>query len=132
VNCARSVIELITLYWPCSIDALQPERAIVDGFPPTFFDGRENVRLLQWSGRQELNVVNRLIWKRHQLGMAEARLSSSVRTIVRHFVHNFLFCTNPFPSGILVRNDATKHRLEQRFRRNIIMSGPTFLRQPVS
>ena len=43
VNCARSVIELITLYWPHSIDILRPERASVDGLRPVFFSGQENV-----------------------------------------------------------------------------------------
>jgi len=43
VNCARSVIELITLYWPQSIDILQPERASVDGFRPIFFSSQGNV-----------------------------------------------------------------------------------------
>jgi len=45
VNCARSVIELITLYWPRSIDILQPERASVDGFRPIFFSSQGNVIL---------------------------------------------------------------------------------------
>ncbi|KAF9778765.1 hypothetical protein BJ322DRAFT_1114103 [Thelephora terrestris] len=31
INCARSVVELIILYWPHSIDRLQPEWASVDG-----------------------------------------------------------------------------------------------------
>jgi len=43
VNCARSVIELITSYWPHSIDTLQPERASVDGFRPIFFSSKGNV-----------------------------------------------------------------------------------------
>ena len=46
VNCARSVIELITLYWPQSIDILQPERASVDGFRPIFFSSQGNVNPL--------------------------------------------------------------------------------------
>ena len=45
VNCARSVIELITRYWPYSIDALKPERAIIDGFRPMFFSSQGDVRL---------------------------------------------------------------------------------------
>ena len=45
VNCARSVIELITLYWPHSIDILKPERASVDGFRPIFFSSQGNVIL---------------------------------------------------------------------------------------
>ena len=41
MTCARSVIGLITLYWPHSIDTLQPERASVDGFRPIFFQAKE-------------------------------------------------------------------------------------------
>ncbi|KIK18633.1 hypothetical protein PISMIDRAFT_109068 [Pisolithus microcarpus 441] len=39
VNCAHSVIELISHFWPHSIDSLQPERGIVDGLKPVFFSG---------------------------------------------------------------------------------------------
>jgi len=37
VNCAQSVIELITRFWPHSIDTLAPERGTVDGVKPVFF-----------------------------------------------------------------------------------------------
>ena len=40
MNCARAVIELIMLYWPHSIDVLQPERASVDGPRPIFFSSQ--------------------------------------------------------------------------------------------
>ena len=59
MNCARAVVELITHYWPYSIDILEPERAIIDGFRPIFFAGQENVRLLSWPDCQGLNVANR-------------------------------------------------------------------------
>ena len=39
VNCARTVIERITRFWPDSIDTLQPEHGIVDGLKPMFFCG---------------------------------------------------------------------------------------------
>ncbi|KIN94542.1 hypothetical protein M404DRAFT_380086 [Pisolithus tinctorius Marx 270] len=39
VNCAHSVIELISRFWPNSIDSLQPEHGIVDGLKPVFFTG---------------------------------------------------------------------------------------------
>ncbi|KAI6046365.1 hypothetical protein EDC04DRAFT_2598161 [Pisolithus marmoratus] len=41
VNCAHSVIELISHFWPNSIDSLQPEHGIVDGLKPVFFTGRD-------------------------------------------------------------------------------------------
>jgi hypothetical protein len=37
VNCAQSVIELITMFWPHAIDTLAPERGTVDGVKPVFF-----------------------------------------------------------------------------------------------
>ncbi|KAI6011661.1 hypothetical protein BKA83DRAFT_630943 [Pisolithus microcarpus] len=39
MNCARSVIELISRFWPNSIDSLQPEHGIVNGPKPIFFTG---------------------------------------------------------------------------------------------
>jgi hypothetical protein len=39
VNCAHSVIELITHFWPHTIDDLAQERGIVDGLKPVFFHG---------------------------------------------------------------------------------------------
>ena len=40
------------------------------------------------------------------------------------------FCTNPFHSGILVRNDTTKDKLRQRIGGSLIMSDLIFLHQP--
>ncbi|KAF7367491.1 UvrD-like helicase ATP-binding domain-containing protein [Mycena sanguinolenta] len=42
VNCARSVIEVITKFWPNSIDRLWPERGTVDGLRPIFFTNWES------------------------------------------------------------------------------------------
>jgi hypothetical protein len=39
VNCAHSVIDLITTFWPYAIDALAPEHGVVDGLKPVFFNG---------------------------------------------------------------------------------------------
>ncbi|KAI6094857.1 hypothetical protein EDD16DRAFT_1502638 [Pisolithus croceorrhizus] len=39
VNCAHSVIELISHFWPNSIDHLQPEHGIIDGSKPVLFMG---------------------------------------------------------------------------------------------
>ncbi|KAJ7151710.1 hypothetical protein C8R46DRAFT_1357916 [Mycena filopes] len=37
VNCARSIIEVITTLWPNAIDSLDPEEGTVDGLRPIFF-----------------------------------------------------------------------------------------------
>lgn len=42
MNCAHSVIELITKLWPYAIDILAQERGIVDGLKPVFFTGWNN------------------------------------------------------------------------------------------
>ncbi|KAJ7293966.1 hypothetical protein C8J57DRAFT_1444990 [Mycena rebaudengoi] len=39
VNCAHTVIEVITLLWPYAIDMLDRERGTVDGLRPVFFTG---------------------------------------------------------------------------------------------
>ncbi|KAG6879012.1 hypothetical protein C0992_005839, partial [Termitomyces sp. T32_za158] len=46
VNCAQSIIGLITRFWPYSIDTLAPEKGIVNGLKPVFLDGwdDDNVR----------------------------------------------------------------------------------------
>jgi len=37
VNCAHTVIERITRFWPDAIDGLQPDHGIVDSLKPMFF-----------------------------------------------------------------------------------------------
>ena len=69
VNCARSVIELIMLYWPHSIDTLQPERASVQpeqasGLRPIFFSSQDNVispLIPQWLHQPTEICTNRMI-----------------------------------------------------------------------
>jgi hypothetical protein len=39
VNCAQTVVETITHFWPGSIDVLEKERGLVDGPKPIFFTG---------------------------------------------------------------------------------------------
>ncbi|TFK88273.1 hypothetical protein K466DRAFT_598787 [Polyporus arcularius HHB13444] len=39
VNCAHSVIQLITEFWPHAIDALGQETGMIDGLKPVFFSG---------------------------------------------------------------------------------------------
>ncbi|KAJ7139395.1 hypothetical protein C8R44DRAFT_867547 [Mycena epipterygia] len=50
VNCAHSVIEVITKLWPDAIDVLDPERGTVDGLRPIFFTNwdAENVQSKQF------------------------------------------------------------------------------------
>ncbi|KAJ7794031.1 P-loop containing nucleoside triphosphate hydrolase protein, partial [Mycena olivaceomarginata] len=50
VNCARSVIDVITKLWPDAIDVLDGERGTVDGLRPIFFTNweSENVQFKQF------------------------------------------------------------------------------------
>ncbi|KAF8439470.1 hypothetical protein L210DRAFT_3480852 [Boletus edulis BED1] len=50
VNCAHTIIERITHFWPDAIDTLQPEHGIVDGLKPVFFRGwdQDTVRYEQF------------------------------------------------------------------------------------
>jgi hypothetical protein len=41
VNCAHSVVELITHFWPYTIDSLAPEQGIVDGVKPIFLTAQD-------------------------------------------------------------------------------------------
>ena len=42
VSCARSVVELITAFWPYAIDTLPREEGVVDGLKPVFFHGGDS------------------------------------------------------------------------------------------
>ena len=50
VACADSVIQLVTKFWPYSIDPLRRERGVVEGNKPIFFVNwnEENVRYEQF------------------------------------------------------------------------------------
>ena len=50
VNAAHSVIQLITKFWPNSIDHLPQEKGVVDGLKPVFFRGwdQDTVRYEQF------------------------------------------------------------------------------------
>ena len=84
MDCARSVVELLTRYWPYSIDVLQPEGAITDGVQPIFFTGQENVRLPSAIVNELLGpkFVNRLIWRNRLLGTVKGESLSSGQTNV--------------------------------------------------
>ncbi|KAI6044090.1 hypothetical protein EDC04DRAFT_459876 [Pisolithus marmoratus] len=45
VNCAQSVVKLITVFWPESVDILKPERAMLGGPKPVFFVGPQDESL---------------------------------------------------------------------------------------
>lgn len=39
VDCAYSIVRLLTMLWPESIDVLEPEHGLVNGPKPVFFSG---------------------------------------------------------------------------------------------
>lgn len=65
VNCAHSVIERITHFWPDAIDSLQPEHGIVNGLNPVFFRGwdQDTVRYEQFLfGASYVDIVSFLVY----------------------------------------------------------------------
>ncbi|KAL4069230.1 hypothetical protein J3A83DRAFT_4413033 [Scleroderma citrinum] len=42
INCAHAVVELITMFWPDTIDILRSEHGLISGPEPVFFTGRDN------------------------------------------------------------------------------------------
>ncbi|KIJ45080.1 hypothetical protein M422DRAFT_207261 [Sphaerobolus stellatus SS14] len=58
VNCAHSVVELITHFWPHSIDNLPRERGLVEGPRPVFFGGwdTEDANYEQFFFHESLNI----------------------------------------------------------------------------
>ena len=126
VNCARSVIKLITLYWSHSIDILQPEWASVNGLRPIFFSSKENVTLFLiflWL-YYPVNVrMSRVILRGSSLVMAKGNQSNSGRINVNAFF--FLPSQNlhtGLNAGILVRDNDARKLLKKRLGdKNIIM-----------
>lgn len=45
VNCAAAVVELITSFWPRSVDPLPRERGMSPGPKPVFFADAESAKL---------------------------------------------------------------------------------------
>jgi hypothetical protein len=39
IRCAHSIVQLLTMFWSDSIDALEKEQGLVDGPKPVFFSG---------------------------------------------------------------------------------------------
>ncbi|SJL03091.1 uncharacterized protein ARMOST_06437 [Armillaria ostoyae] len=48
VDCAHSIIDLITTFWKDSVDRLSPEMGIVDGVKPVFFNNESGAQLEQF------------------------------------------------------------------------------------
>ncbi|KAF9647525.1 hypothetical protein BDM02DRAFT_3187952 [Thelephora ganbajun] len=88
VSCARSIIELITHYWPHSIDPLKPERALIDGARPTFYSDQGDV------------AFEKSLFRTGGGGPVEFGAKQC----------------------ILVRNDITKEKLQERLGKSIIMT----------
>ena len=63
VQCAHSVIELITEFWPYAIDVLTREKGVVDGSKPVFFSGwdSETVRYVWTSLRLSMKLFTQAL-----------------------------------------------------------------------
>lgn len=63
VQCAHSVIELITEFWPYAIDVLTREKGVVNGSKPVFFSGwdSETVRYVRTSLRPSMKLFTQTL-----------------------------------------------------------------------
>lgn len=39
INCAQTIIEILSTFWPYSIDILKEEKGVIDGVKPIVFSG---------------------------------------------------------------------------------------------
>ena len=63
------------------------------------------------------------------MGVTKRNPSNSGPTNVRHLVYGVSFGANAFYSGILVRNDAAKDKLQQKVGNSLIMLASAFFGQ---
>ncbi|KAG6831649.1 hypothetical protein H0H92_008726 [Tricholoma furcatifolium] len=99
VNCAQSIIDLISHFWPYSIDILAPEKGIVDGLKPVFLNG--------WGSESEdVSYV--------------CALTNCPSLLTEQFKEQFLFGASGSPiefgaqQCIIVRDELALHKLEEQ------------------
>ncbi|KAK0207928.1 hypothetical protein DFS33DRAFT_393620 [Desarmillaria ectypa] len=89
VDCAHSIIDLITTFWEDSIDRLSPEMGIVDGVKPIFFKNEDSAQLeqfifhdggnpIEFGARQCIIVRNEMAKERLQQKVGEVGLILTV------------------------------------------------------
>jgi hypothetical protein len=108
VNCARSVIELITHFWPNAIDILPEEQGVIDGIKPLFFRGLERYEQFL-SGERYFGISP------HQtvfLRSPQGKLHRIRGTAVYVSLTSQVYCFNTCRPGILVRDEAAKAKLQ--------------------
>ncbi|KAJ3514932.1 hypothetical protein NLJ89_g2078 [Agrocybe chaxingu] len=97
VQCAHSVIELITEFWPHAIDVLSREKGVVEGSKPVFFSGwdSETVRYEQFLFGESGNPI--------EFGAQQC---------MQDVPPSHIFPLTTFAmQGILVRNEAARQEL---------------------
>ncbi|KAJ7222531.1 hypothetical protein GGX14DRAFT_429000 [Mycena pura] len=90
VNCAHSVIEVITKLWPDAIDTLDRERGTIDGLQPIFFTNwdSENVQSKQFLfGDQSLYILLLTLFR--TLYESKGLEFNDVRIDLPVFIYNF-------------------------------------------
>ncbi|KAI5983593.1 hypothetical protein EDD15DRAFT_2487286 [Pisolithus albus] len=98
VNCAHSVIKLISHFWPNSIDYLQPEHGIVDGSKPVFLTGwgKDTAQYQQFFFGAPGSHI--------EFGAQQCRSIFSPSSAIPHMKF----------TGILVRNEKAKQKFQQQ------------------
>ncbi|KAI5997877.1 hypothetical protein F5J12DRAFT_895738 [Pisolithus orientalis] len=98
VNCAHSVIELISRFWPNSIDSLQPEHGIVDGLKPVFFTGWDK---------------DAIGYEQFLFGAPGSHIEFGAQQCELIFLASFTILYAKV-TGILVRNEKAREKLRQQ------------------
>lgn len=98
VDCAHSIIELITKFWPDSIDRLERESGVADGSKPVFFTGwdEDSVQLEQFLFGESGNPI--------EFGAQQCMLLSVVFGAFSYGV-----------PGIIVRTEEARESLQKQF-----------------
>ena len=114
VNCAHSVIELITRLWPHAIDNLAQEKGIVDGLKPIFFHGwnSDTVRYEQFLfGASWVYLLMQMLMISDNFTV-EAILNLAHNNVSSSNCQVLLIICNALP-GILVRDQAARNKLRE-------------------
>lgn len=99
VQCAHSVIELITEFWPYAIDVLTREKGVVDGSKPVFFSGwdSETVRYVWISLRLSMKLFTQALTGTISIRRIVSQTSSTQITLVANI--EVLCSGNPIEFG---------------------------------
>ena len=115
VNCAHTVIERITKFWPDAIDNLQPERGVVDGLKPVFFRGwdQATVRYEQFLFGASYVDITLFLARSDTSLISGSRIEFGAQQCTCNIFGSRLLCLHDCSKGILVRDDKAIEKLRK-------------------